>query len=104
MENTLEINKKLIEKCRQGDIKAQFTLYKKYSIAMYNIAIRFLNNKMDAEDVLQESFVTAFNRLSELKNDKVFGSWLKKIVINNCISFVRKNKVYFEDIKQKIKE
>ena len=102
MENTLEINKKLIEKCRQGDIKAQFTLYKKYSIAMYNIAIRFLNNKMDAEDVLQESFVTAFNRLSELKNDKVFGSWLRKIVTNNCISFVRKNKVYFEDINENI--
>jgi RNA polymerase sigma-70 factor (ECF subfamily) len=57
---------------------------------MYNIAIRFLNNKMDAEDILQESFVTAFEKLNELSSDSAFGSWLKRIVINNCISQLRK--------------
>ncbi len=51
---------------------------------MYNIAIRFLNSKMDAEDILQDSFITAFNRLEELQNRDLFGSWLKRIVINNC--------------------
>ena len=65
---------------------------------MYNIAIRFLNNKMDAEDILQESFITAFGRLGELKNPDVFGSWLKRIVINKCISLQRKRKIDFEDI------
>ena len=98
MEETININHRLIEKCLEGDIKAQFQLYKQYSKAMYNIASRFLNNKMDAEDILQESFITAFNRLGELKNRDAFGSWLKRIVINKCISQQRRRKFEFEDI------
>lgn len=98
MKQALDLNKQLIERCKHGDIKAQFLLYKQYSTSMYNIAIRFLNNKMDAEDILQESFITAFNKLDELKSDAAFGSWLKRIVINNSISFLRKNKMHFEDV------
>ena len=101
MEETININTRIIEKCLEGDIKAQFQLYKQYSKAMYNIAIRFLNNKMDAEDILQESFTTAFNRLGELQNRDAFGSWLKRIVINNCISLQRKRKIQFEEIDEK---
>jgi RNA polymerase sigma-70 factor, ECF subfamily len=100
MEERININNRVIEKCLEGDIKAQFQLYKQYSKAMYNIAIRFLNNKMDAEDILQESFTTAFNRLDELQNRDVFGSWLKRIVINNCISLQRKRKIQFEEIDE----
>ena len=100
MEETININRRVIEKCLEGDIKAQFQLYKQYSKAMYNIASRFLNNKMDAEDILQESFVTAFNRLGELQNKDAFGSWLKRIVINNCISLQRKRKLQFEEIDE----
>lgn len=100
MEETININRRVIEKCLEGDIKAQFQLYKQYSKAMYNIAVRFLNNKMDAEDILQESFVTAFSRLGELQNKDAFGSWLKRIVINNCISLQRKRKMQFEEIDE----
>jgi len=100
MEETININRRLIEKCLEGDIKAQFQLYKQYSKAMYNIAVRFLNNKMDAEDILQESFVTAFNRLGELQNKDAFGSWLKRIVINKCISLQRRNRIQFEEIDE----
>jgi len=100
MEETININRRVIEKCLEGDIKAQFQLYKQYSKAMYNIAVRFLNNKMDAEDILQESFVTAFSRLGELQNKDAFGSWIKRIVINNCISLQRKRKIPFEEIDE----
>jgi len=100
MTETININRRIIEKCLNGDIKAQFQLYKQYSKAMYNIASRFLNNRMDAEDILQESFVTAFNQLDDLQNKDAFGSWLKRIVINNCISLQRKKSVKFEDIDQ----
>lgn len=100
MEETININRRLIEKCLEGDIKAQFQLYKQYSKAMYNIANRFLNNKMDAEDILQESFVTAFQRLDELQNKDAFASWLKRIVINKCISLQRKRKIQFEEIDE----
>jgi RNA polymerase sigma factor (sigma-70 family) len=92
------INKEILEQCKKGEVKSQFILYKQYSKAMYNVAIRFLNNKMDAEDILQESFVTAFEKLSELSNYNAFGSWLKRIVINNCISHIRKSKIEFDNI------
>jgi RNA polymerase sigma-70 factor (ECF subfamily) len=88
----------IIEQCRQGDIRAQFLLYKAYSKAMYNTAIRFTNNKMDAEDILQESFVTAFTAIGNLENSRAFGSWLKRIVINNCISMLRGKKLLFSDL------
>lgn len=98
MDKTGNHTDSIIEKCIKGDIKAQFRLYKMYSKAMYNIAIRILNNKMDTEDILQETFITAFSRLDELHNEKALGSWLKRIVINNCISHIRSQKVDFEDI------
>ena len=97
--DSLNIDDRLIDRCKNGEVKAQFLLYKKYSKAMYNIAIRFLNNKMDAEDILQESFVTAFEKLRELTNNDAFGSWLKRIVINNCITQIRRNKLEFDDIE-----
>jgi len=102
MESDHNITIQLVQKCRQGDIKAQFSLYKRYSGAMYNIAMRLTNNKMDAEDILQESFITAFNQLMELQKESAFGNWLKRIVVNNCIGFLRKSKVYFEDITEQI--
>jgi len=99
MEKFEATNMQLVKKCRLGDRKAQFLLFRQYSKAMYNIAMRFLNNKMDAEDILQESFVTAFLKLPELKNDNHFGSWLKKIVINNCLNALRKKQHFFKDLK-----
>ena len=59
---------------------------------------------MDAEDVLQESFIKAFERIDELSETKAFGSWLKRIVINNCLSLIRTKKIYFEDISDDISE
>lgn len=100
MEKPININSRVIEKCLQGDIKAQFHLYKQYSKAMYNIAIRFMGNKMDAEDILQESFATAFKRLHELENRDAFAGWLKRIVINKCISCQRKKRIQFDEIDE----
>ena len=95
--NSLHITD-LVERCRKGEVNAQFMLYKQYSRAMYNIAIRFLNNRMDAEDVLQEAFITAFEKLEGLSSNDAFGSWLKRIVINNCITHIRSLKFDFENI------
>jgi RNA polymerase sigma-70 factor (ECF subfamily) len=98
----LNINRQLIDRCKNGDAAAQFLLYKKFSKAMYNIAIRFLNNKMDAEDILQESFITAFLKLDTLTSYDAFGSWLKRIVINNCITHLHRYKFEFDDIDDSV--
>jgi len=53
---------------------------------------------MDAEDILQESFIQVFKKIKELKDEKAFARWLKKIVINKSISELRKRKIRFEPI------
>ncbi|MBT33775.1 MAG: RNA polymerase [Thalassobius sp.] len=82
----------LLEKCMQGNRQAQYEVYQQYSKAMFNICFRILNNYEEAEDVLQESFVSAFRNLSSFKGDATFGAWLKRIVINHAINAIRKKK------------
>ncbi|MFA5298959.1 MAG: sigma-70 family RNA polymerase sigma factor [Lutibacter sp.] len=81
----------LIELCKNGDNKAQFTIYKNYYKAMYNTAFRIVNDSFEAEDVMQESFLSAFTKLNSFSGQVTFGAWLKKIVINNSITTIRKN-------------
>ena len=82
----------LIRRCENGDRSAQFAIYKQYYNAMYNTAFRIVNDSFEAEDIMQESFITAFNKLGTLKEASMFGSWLKRIVINNSISQFNKSK------------
>jgi RNA polymerase sigma factor (sigma-70 family) len=86
------IHAPLIEECRSGNSKAQFRLYNQYSKAMYNLAYRILNNREDAEDILQESFVECFRNLNSFRFESTFGAWLKRIVVNRCINQVKKKK------------
>lgn len=79
----------LVEKCRQNDRKAQMQLYHKYCEGMYCVAMRFLKNADDAEDVLQESFIRAFQKLHQFKGEVTFGAWLKRIVVNKSIDFLK---------------
>jgi len=86
-------HKTLIELSKKGDRKAQFALYNQYVDAMFQISLRMVNNRTDAEDILQESFVKAFKNLKQFKYESSFGAWLKKIVINNCINHFKKRKL-----------
>ncbi len=74
-------------------------LFKSYFRGMYNICLRMLNNKQDAEDVLHDAFYSAFINYHKLKDKDSFGAWLKRIVVNHCVSFVRK-KIHFLDIEK----
>jgi RNA polymerase sigma-70 factor (ECF subfamily) len=92
-EKELYIHAPIIEECRKGNTKAQFTLYNLYSKAMYNLAYRITNNREDAEDVLQEAFVECFRNLASFRFESTFGAWLKSILINRSINHLWKKKV-----------
>jgi RNA polymerase sigma factor (sigma-70 family) len=87
------IHAPLIEECRKGNSKAQFRLYNHYSKAMYNLAFRILNNREDAEDIVQEGFVECFRNLETFRFESTFGAWLKKIIVNKCINQIKKKKI-----------
>ncbi|EAR01242.1 hypothetical protein FB2170_10996 [Maribacter sp. HTCC2170] len=56
---------------------------------MYNIGMRMLGNKEDAEDIVQDSFIDAFKNLSRFEYKSSFGAWLKRIVINKSINYLK---------------
>ena len=91
----------LVRLCIRGDRRSQYTLYRKYSKAMYNICLRMLGNQMDAEDVLQTAFIDIFRNLKKFRGDSTIGSWIKRIVVNNCLNHIKKNHVIIEDISEK---
>jgi len=63
-------HRSLVEKCKAGHSSSQYQLYSLYVDAMYNIGMRMLGNKEDAEDIVQDSFVDAFKNLNSFKYDK----------------------------------
>lgn len=81
----------LIEKCKQGNEQALMEIYNRYYKAMYNTSLRIVKNNFEAEDIMQEAFLTAFKKLDKLENPSTFGSWLKRIVINKSIEVYHKN-------------
>lgn len=93
MGTSTDIHQALIEASKLGDNRARRKLYEQYARAMFNVCMRFMNNREDAEDMLQESFLQAFARLDSFRYESTFGSWLKRIVINHCINTLKKRKV-----------
>ncbi|MDT0621459.1 RNA polymerase sigma factor [Croceitalea vernalis] len=86
-------HKSLVESCKKGHSGSQYELFELYVDAMYNVSMRFLGTKEDAEDVVQDSFVDAFKNLKKFKYESSFGAWLKRIVINKSINYLRAKRI-----------
>ncbi len=96
-----DTHRELIEQCKRGNREAQFKLYRLYSKAMFNICLRMVKSEWDAEDILQNSFVDVFSKLHTFKFQSSVGAWIKRIVINNCINHLKKNRIFFEELAPK---
>ena len=88
----MDIHADLIARCRTGDRDAHYRIYKLYSKAMFNVGYRITRSEEDAEDVLQEAFISAFRNLDSYRGDATFGAWLKRIVVNKAINALNKKK------------
>jgi len=80
----------LIQLCKKKDEPAQMEVYNRYHLAMYHSALRIVQNRVDAEDVMQESFLTAFEKLDQYKGGNKFGGWLKQITLRKALHFCEK--------------
>ena len=69
-------------------------VYNRYYKAMFNTSYRIVKDSYKAEDIMQESFLSAFTKLDTLKEASMFGAWLKRIVVNNSIYFYNQNHKY----------
>jgi len=98
----LDIHQELIAKCKQGDRRAQAEIFKLYSKAMFNVSLRILNKREEAEDVLQESFVKMFQSLETFQGKSSFGAWFKRIVVNRSLNQLKKRKLQYVEVKDEI--
>ncbi|MFT4092063.1 MAG: RNA polymerase sigma factor [Niabella sp.] len=99
MSLTLEIAvDEQVELCREGDRQAFYEIYRKYAKPMLNSSMRVVNNLADAEDIVQEAFMDAFNNLDRFTYKSSFEAWLRRIVINKSISLLRKRKIKWTDV------
>ncbi len=98
----------LLQACIEGKQSAQLEIYNRYYKAMYNTALRIVKDSAEAEDVMQESFLNAFTKMHSFKGEVTFGSWLKRIVVNNSIYHYRKQQkkreVALDDIMYKVED
>lgn len=65
---------------------------------MYNVCLRMLKHEADAEDILQRSFVDIFTKLDSFRQESAVGAWMKRIVINNCINFLKKRRLHIQEL------
>jgi RNA polymerase sigma-70 factor (ECF subfamily) len=90
----------IIEECKQNNRVAQLQLYKQYCDGMFVVAMRFMKDSMEAEDIVQEAFIKAFSKLDQFKAEVTFGAWLKRIVINNCIDCLKSKKQHWLELDE----
>jgi RNA polymerase sigma factor (sigma-70 family) len=93
LENLLEI----IDRCKQNDSKAQEFLFNNFSKSLYGICCRYIKNRDDAEDVLQDSFIKIYLNINQYKGEGNFEGWMKRITVNTALSHLKeKQKIRFE--------
>ena len=100
MKSTKQLHKSIIDACKNNDAKAQMQLYDLYCEAMLTIAVRYVKDTFSAEDVMQEAFIKAFKNINSYKEEVAFGAWLKRIVINQSIDWLKKKKIALVSINE----
>ncbi len=88
----------LVAMCKSGDQKSYTGLYNAHATAVYNTILRLVKYTDEAEDILQESFVAAFQGILGLKENTGFRPWVKRIAINKSIDLLRKRKLKFIEL------
>ncbi|WP_117884080.1 RNA polymerase sigma factor [Aureibaculum luteum] len=100
MNRTKFLHTDLIKKCKKNNSKAQMKVYDLYCDAMFKTAFNFTKDKAQAEDMMQESFIKAFQNLNQFNESVAFGAWLKKIVINQCLDHLKRRKLTIVEINE----
>lgn len=98
-------DKQLVEACRKGERSAQVRLYTLYAKPMFNSAFRILGNRQEAEEAMHDGFLAAFQRIDSFDGTSAFCHWLRKIVVNKSIDYLRKRKgMVFDEISGFLRE
>jgi len=101
MSKTVFLHNNIVEDCKQNNAKAQMQLYDLYCNAMFIIAQRYVKDSFVAEDMMQDAFIKVFKNIQSFKGEVTIGAWIKKIVINQCIDYLKKKRIELVSIEEK---
>jgi len=103
--------KKLIKKCKRNDRKAQSQIYQLYATKLFFLCLKYSKNKQEAEDNLQNGFITIFSKIKQFKFSGSFEGWMKRIIVNTALQTYRTQKVlslvnenFIEDVTVEVDE
>jgi RNA polymerase sigma-70 factor (ECF subfamily) len=85
----------LIKGCIRGDHRAQKLLYSTFSSKMYGLCYRYVKDSMEAEDILVTAFTRIFEKIGQFKGEGSFEGWIRRIVVNEALTFLRKNRFMY---------
>lgn len=95
--NSPSYDKDLIADCIAGKRAAQYKLYNQYSKGMYSVCTRMMGDRATAQDVMQDAFVDVFKNIKSYKGESTVGAWIKRVVVNRCLTHLRKRKIQLVD-------
>src|ERR687889_2825649 len=90
---------KLIRACQKGDAIAQREIYNKYSKKMMGVCMRYVNSRFEAEDILISGFMRVFDKIEQYKHEGSFEGWIRKIMVNEALGYIRKNKSIYMEVE-----
>ncbi len=93
-----ERDQHLINACLNGDRAAQRALYERFRSDMFRVCLRYAANREDAEDYLQEGFITVFRDLKQFRGDGPLGGWIRMVMVRASLQQLRKKKMTFVDL------
>jgi RNA polymerase sigma-70 factor (ECF subfamily) len=94
--------KDILEGCISGKREFQELLYRRFSGKMFALCVRYCHNREEAEDVLQNGFITVFKNIGNFRGDGSFEGWIRKIIVNTALMHLRakKNELNFSDVEE----
>jgi RNA polymerase sigma factor (sigma-70 family) len=92
----VEYSKDFIDRLHKGDRIAQRTLYEAFSAKMYGVCLRYVANFDIAQDVLHDGFVKVFTSIKTFRNEGSFEGWVRRIIVNTALEYLRQRKDYLE--------
>jgi RNA polymerase sigma-70 factor (ECF subfamily) len=89
----MELTQELIHRCKNKERSAMAELFRILAPKIKGVCYRYTGNAFDAEDLLQETFIIVFTKIDSFKEEGSFEGWARRIAVNNCINWLKKNKV-----------
>lgn len=81
----------LVKRCKENDRKSQELLYKQFASKMLGVCLRYANDRMEAEDMLQNGFIRVFQKIADYRGDGSFEGWVRRIMVHSSIEYYRKH-------------